>query len=101
MLSLMLGFGIVSRLATGFIAIAPAGRDRCSWGRAARPSRYLLYLGFDGAGVALRSSRRCSAVPGRASCRVRHLVREYFPPREAGTRIGLSSWRRCSACAGG
>src|SRR5262249_15568034 len=89
MLSLMLGFGIFSRLATGFIADRIGGGATLLMGSLLQGVGLFLYLLFDGLVSlyviwALFGLFQGGIVPSYAI-----IVREYFAPREAGTRIGL------------
>ena len=99
MLSLMLGFGIVSRIASGFIADRIGGVATLlhRLGAAGRGAAALSLLRR--ADLALRRSRRCSACSRAASCRCYAIiVREYFPPqRGRHARRHRASWRRSSA----
>jgi predicted MFS family arabinose efflux permease len=89
MLSLMLGFGIVSRLASGFIADRIGGVGTLILGSTLQCLALLLYLPFDGLVSlyvisALFGLSQGGIVPSYAL-----IVRQYFPAREAGGRIGL------------
>lgn len=89
MLSLMLGFGIVSRLASGFIADRIGGVGTLILGSTLQCLALLLYLPFDGLASlyvisALFGLSQGGIVPSYAL-----IVRQYFPAREAGGRIGL------------
>jgi MFS family permease len=89
MLSLMLGFGIVSRLATGFIADRVGGPATLLMGSALQGVALLLYLFFDGLASLYVISALFGLFQGGIVPSYAIIVREYFPPREAGTRIGL------------
>jgi MFS family permease len=89
MLSLMLGFGIVSRLATGFIADRAGGVATLLMGSALQGVALLLYLGFDGLASLYVISALFGLFQGGIVPSYAIIIREYFPPREAGTRIGL------------
>jgi len=89
MLSLMLGFGVVSRLASGFIADKIGGAGTLILGSALQCLALLLYLPFDGLVSlyvisALFGLSQGGIVPSYAL-----IVRDYFPAREAGARVGL------------
>ena len=90
MLSLMLGFGIVSRLATGFIADRAGGVATLLMGSALQGVALLLYLGFDGLASLYVISALFGLFQGGIVPSYAIIIREYFPPREAGTRIGLA-----------
>jgi MFS family permease len=88
MLALMLGMGVVSRLASGWIADRAGGVRTLILGSALQCLVLLLYLPFDG----LVSLYVVSALFGLAQGGIvpsyAVIVREYFAPREAGARIG-------------
>ncbi len=89
MLSLMLGFGVVSRLASGWISDRIGGVRTLLLGSALQCLTLLFYLPFDGLASlyivsALFGLSQGGIVPSYAM-----IVREYFPPHEAGTRVGL------------
>jgi len=89
MLSLMLACGIVSRVVSGFIADRIGGVRTLLLGSVLQGSALCMYLLFDGlfslyAISALFGLFQGGIVPGYAI-----IVREYFPPKEAGTRVGL------------
>jgi MFS family permease len=87
MLSLMLGFGIVSRLASGFICDQIGGRLTLLMGSALQALALVLFLPFHGlTGLYIVSSLfglfQGGIVPAYAV-----IVREFFPPEEAGVRV--------------
>jgi MFS family permease len=89
LMSLMLGFGIVSRLASGFIADRIGGVGTLILGSTLQCLALMLYLPFDGLASlyvisALFGLSQGGIVPSYAL-----IVRQYFPAREAGGRIGL------------
>jgi MFS family permease len=88
MLSLMLGLGVVSRLASGWIADRIGGVRTLLLGSALQCLTLALYLPFDGlvslyVVSALFGLSQGGIVPSYAI-----IVRESFAPREAGMRIG-------------
>jgi MFS family permease len=88
MLSLMLGFGIVSRLASGWISDRIGGVATLLLGSTLQGVALLLFLPFDGLSslyviAALFGLFQGGIVPSYAI-----IVREYFSPLEAGTRFG-------------
>ena len=89
MLSLMLGFGIVSRLATGFVADRVGGVATLLLGSTLQGVALVLYLLFDGLASLYVISALFGLFQGGIVPSYAIIVREYFPPREAGTRIGL------------
>jgi MFS family permease len=89
MLSLMLGLGVVSRLASGLIADRIGGVGTLILGSTLQCLALLFYLPFDGLTSlyvvsALFGLSQGGIVPSYAL-----IVREYFPAREAGARISL------------
>jgi MFS family permease len=89
MLSLMLGFGIFSRLGTGFIADRLGGVATLLMGSALQGVALLLYFLFDGLTSLYVISALFGLFQGGIVPSYAIIVREYFPSREAGTRIGL------------
>ena len=88
MLSVMLGMGVVSRLASGFIADRIGGVRTLLVGSALQCLTLALYLPFDGlvslyVVSALFGLSQGGIVPSYAI-----IVRESFVPAEAGARIG-------------
>ncbi len=89
MLSLMLGFGIVSRLASGWICDRIGGLRTLLLGSGLQGVALLLFLPFDSLAslyvvAALFGLFQGGIVPSYAI-----IVREYFAPREAGTTVGI------------
>jgi MFS family permease len=89
MLSLMLGFGVVSRLASGFIADRIGGVGTLIIGSALQCLALFFYIPFNGLTSlyivsALFGLSQGGIVPSYAL-----IVRDRFPAREAGTRISL------------
>jgi MFS family permease len=89
MLSLMLGFGIVSRVASGFIADRIGGVRTLLLGSLLQGSALLLYLMFDGLFSLYVISALFGLFQGGIVPSYAIIVREYFSPKEAGTRVGL------------
>ena len=89
MLSLMLGFGIVSRIASGFIADRIGGVRTLLLGSVLQGTALFLYLFFDGLTSLYVISALFGLFQGGIVPSYAIIVREYFSPREAGTRIGL------------
>ena len=89
MLSLMLGLGVVSRLASGFLADRIGGIGTLILGSTLQCLALLFYLPFDG----LTSLYLVSALFGLSQGGIvpsyALIVRDYFPAREAGTRVSL------------
>lgn len=89
MLSLMLGFGIVSRIASGFVADRLGGLSTLLLGSALQGVALLLYLGFDGLTSLFVISALFGLFQGGIVPSYAIIVREYFPPEEAGARLGI------------
>jgi MFS family permease len=90
MLSMMLGFGIISRLASGFIADRIGGVATLLCGSFLQGVALFLYLFFDGLFSLYVISALFGLFQGGIVPMYAIIVREYFPPREAGTRLGLA-----------
>lgn len=88
MLSLMLGFGIVSRIASGFIADRIGGLPTILLGSFLQGVALLLYLFFDGLTPLYVISAAFGLFQGGIVPSYALVVREYFPPAEAGARVG-------------
>jgi MFS family permease len=89
MLSLMLGFGIVSRIASGFIADRIGGLRTLLLGSLLQGVALFLYLFFDGLFSLYVISALFGLFQGGIVPSYAIIVREYFSPREAGTRVGI------------
>jgi sugar phosphate permease len=89
MLSLMLGLGIVSRVASGFIADRIGGVRTLLLGSLLQGVALVLYLFFDGLFSLYVISGLFGLFQGGIVPSYAIIVREYFSPREAGTRLGL------------
>jgi MFS family permease len=89
MLSLMLGFGIVSRIASGFVADRIGGLATLLIGSAAQGAALLLYLRFDGLVSLYVISALFGLFQGGIVPSYAFIIREYFPASEAGTRLGI------------
>jgi MFS family permease len=89
MLSLMLGFGIISRVASGFIADRIGGVRTLLLGSVLQGTALVLYLMFDGLFSLYVISALFGLFQGGIVPSYAIIVREYFSPKEAGTRVGL------------
>ncbi len=89
MLSLMLAFGIVSRVATGFIADRIGGLRTLLLGSVLQGVALLFYLLFDGLISLYVISAMFGLFQGGIVPSYAIIVREYFLPQEASTRVGL------------
>jgi len=88
MLALMMGFGIVSRLASGWIADRIGGLRTLLLGAALQATALALFLPFDGLAALYVVSALFGLFQGGIVPSYPLIVREYFPPREAGARTG-------------
>ncbi|MGH8704110.1 MAG: MFS transporter [Burkholderiales bacterium] len=89
MLSLMLGFGIVSRLASGWISDRIGGLRTLLVGSGLQGVALLLFLPFDGLASLYVVSALFGLFQGGIVPSYAIIVREYFPPGVAGARLGL------------
>ncbi len=89
MLSLMFGFGVVSRLATGWIADRIGGLVTLLLGSVLQAVALLMYFAFDGLSSLYVVSALFGLFQGGIIPSYAIIVREYFPAREAGTRVGI------------
>ena len=88
MLSLMLGFGIVSRLASGWICDRIGGLRTLLLGSALQGIALALFLPSDTLGALYVVSALFGLFQGGIVPSYAIIVREYFSPREAGARVG-------------
>jgi len=89
MLSLMMGFGIISRVGSGFIADRIGGLGTLLLGSLLQGSALVLYLLFNGLNSLYVISALFGLFQGGIVPSYAIIVREYFAPREAGTRVGI------------
>jgi MFS family permease len=89
MLSLMLSFGIVSRIASGWIADQIGGVRTLLLGSVLQGSALFLYLWFDGLTSLYVISALFGLFQGGIVPSYALIVREYFPASEAGARVGV------------
>ncbi|HVT56672.1 MAG TPA: MFS transporter [Xanthobacteraceae bacterium] len=90
MLSLMLGFGVVSRAASGFIADKIGGVETLVLSSSLQGIALFLYLFFDHLTSLYVISALFGLFQGGIVPMYAILVRQYFPAKEAGTRVGLA-----------
>jgi len=88
MLSLMLGFGIVSRLVSGAIADRIGGVRTLLLGSTLQGVALVLYLGSEGLTSLYVVSALFGLFQGGIVPSYALIIREFFSPREAGARIG-------------
>jgi len=89
MLSIMLGFGIISRVGSGFIADRIGGLPTLLLGSIGQMLALLLYLGFSGLSSLYAVSALFGLVQGGIVPSYAIVIREYLPAREAGMRFGV------------
>jgi MFS family permease len=89
MLSIMLGFGIVSRIGSGFLADRIGGIRTLLIGSIAQGSALLLYLFFDGLTSLYVISAMFGLFQGGIVPSYAIIVREAMPAAEAATRVGI------------
>jgi MFS family permease len=88
MLAVMLGFGIVSRLVSGVICDRIGGLRTLLLGSVLQGVALLLFLPFDGLVPLYVISALFGLFQGGIVPSYAIIVREYFPPAEAGARVG-------------
>ncbi|HYI06120.1 MAG TPA: MFS transporter, partial [Reyranella sp.] len=89
MLSAMLGFGLISRVACGFIADRIGGVATLLISSVLQGVALFLYLLFDGLASLYVISALFGLFQGGIVPMYAIIVREYFSPGEAGTRLGI------------
>jgi MFS family permease len=89
MLSLMMAFGIASRVGSGFIADRIGGLRTLLLGSLLQGTALFLYLFFDSLFSLYVISALFGLFQGGIIPSYTIIVREYFPPQEAGARVGI------------
>jgi MFS family permease len=89
MLAVMMAFGIVGRIGSGFIADRVGGLPTLMLGSALQGVALLLYLLYDGLFSLYVISAVFGLFQGGIVPSYAIIVREYFPAKEAGARIGI------------
>ena len=89
MLSVMLGFGVISRIAFGFVSDRIGGLATLLLGSVLQALALVLYMLFDGLASLYVISALFGLFQGGIVPAYAVIVREYFPPKEAGTRVGV------------
>jgi len=89
MLSLMLGFGIISRIGSGFLADRIGGVRTLLIGSVAQATALLFYLFFDSLTSLYIISAMFGLFQGGIVPSYAIIVREAMPAAEAATRIGI------------
>jgi MFS family permease len=88
MLSMMFAFGIVSRLASGWICDRIGGLATLMLGSALQGVALFMFLPFDGLVSLYVISALFGLFQGGIVPSYAIIVREYFTPKEAGARVG-------------
>jgi MFS family permease len=88
MLSLMLGAGIVSRLASGWVCDRIGGRRTLLLGSSLQALALVLFLPFDGLVSLYLLSALFGLFQGGIVPAYAVIIREFFSPEEAGLRVG-------------
>ena len=88
MLSVMLGMGVLSRLASGWISDRIGGLRTLLLGSILQGVALLLFLPFNGLVSLYLVSGLFGLFQGGIVPAYALIVREYFPPQEAGARVG-------------
>jgi MFS family permease len=88
MLSLMMGLGIVSRLVSGWVSDHIGGLHTLLLGSVLQTVALLLFLPFDSLASLYVISALFGLFQGGIVPSYAIIVREHFPPAEAGTRVG-------------
>jgi MFS family permease len=89
MLSLMLGFGVVSRLVSGWISDRIGGLRTLLLGSVMQGIALLLFLPFDGLASLYVISALFGLFQGGIVPSYALIVREHFPAAQAGARVGM------------
>ena len=89
MLSLMLGFGIISRIGSGFLADRIGGIRTLLIGSVAQGTALLFYLFFDSLASLYIISAMFGLFQGGIVPSYAIIVREAMPASEAATRVGI------------
>jgi MFS family permease len=89
MLSLMLATGIISRLASGFLADRIGGIRTILIGSVLQGLSLLFYIPFDGLASLYVVSAMFGLAQGGIVPSYAIVVREYMPAKEAGQRVGI------------
>jgi MFS family permease len=89
MLSMMLGFGLISRVVGGIVADRIGGVATLLISSSLQGVALFLYLLFDSLFSLYAISALFGLFQGSIVPMYAIIVREYFPPREAGVRLGV------------
>lgn len=89
MLSVMLGFGVTSRIISGLVTDRIGGLTTLLIGSLLQMSALVLYFFFDGLTSLYVISALFGLFQGGIVSTYAVVVREYFPPADAATKLGL------------
>jgi len=89
MLSVMMAFGVVGRILSGLIADRVGGLRTLMLGSVLQAVALLMYLLYDGLFSLYVISALFGLFQGGIIPSYALIVREYFAPKEAGTRVGI------------
>lgn len=89
MLALMLGMSVASRLIAGVLADRFGAMETLLLGSVLQAATLLLYLPFDGLAPLYLISAMFGLFQGGIIPMYALVVRDYYPPREAGQRVGV------------
>ena len=90
MLSLMFGFGIISRLGSGWVADRIGGLNTLLIGSFLQTVALALYVPFDSLVSLSIVSALFGLFQGGLVPSYAIIIREYFPPEQAGMRVGIT-----------
>jgi MFS family permease len=88
MLSLMLGFGVASRLLSGWICDRIGGRRTLLLGSSLQALALVLFMPFERLDALYAVSALFGLFQGGIVPAYAVIVREFFPPEQAGVRVG-------------
>jgi MFS family permease len=89
MLSLMMAFGVISRIGSGFLADKIGGILTLLIGSVAQGFALLFYVFFDSLSSLYIISAMFGLFQGGIVPSYAFVIREYFPAAEVGTRLGV------------
>jgi MFS family permease len=89
MLAMMLGFGLISRVISGFVADRIGGSATLLLSSVLQGTALLLYVFFDSLFSLYVISALFGLFQGGLVPMYAILVRQFFPPQEAGVRVGF------------
>jgi MFS family permease len=90
MLAMMLGLGIISRVGSGLVADRIGALPTLLIGSAAQGASLILYIGFNGLASLYAISALFGLVQGGIVPCYALIVRDFFPQKEAGTRVSIA-----------